>query len=249
MLFATDDAISTSLYKTGKWDDHLLTLSGLFHSGIQSPVILDIGANLGAYSIPMAKSVSSTGGTVYAFEPQRLIYYQLCGNILLNSLDNVYAFNQAVGDYNGTIPMPEINYQTNNNIGAFSFNKSFREIHGIESSMSTGHTEVPIIRLDSMELQKSPCLIKIDVEGFELNVLKGAGNFLEQHGFPPILFEAWTTDWYTIEKKALFDFVTNLGYQITSFHVQDFVAQHPAHYAHIDIIAGNNGVVNLYRTR
>lgn len=249
MLFATDDAISTALYKNGKWDDHLLTLSGMLHLGVQAPLIVDVGANLGAYSIPMAKSTESTGGTIYAFEPQRLIYYQLCGNVVLNSLDNVYTFNQAVGDYDGTIPMPDINYQHNDNIGAFSFHKNFREIHGIESSISSQQAAVPIIRLDSLNLPKSPCLLKIDVEGFELNVLKGAVEFLESHGYPPILFEAWTADWYANEKAELFNFIAHLGYEITLFHASDFVAQHPTHAVHVDIQTFGNGGVNLVRTR
>jgi len=57
------------------------------------------------------------------FEPQRIIYYQLCGNIVLNRLDNFRAFNQAVGDSDGDIEMPEINYENNVNIGAFSLEK------------------------------------------------------------------------------------------------------------------------------
>ena len=57
-----------------------------------APLVLDIGANLGAYAIPVAKKIASARGVVYAYEPQRIVYYQLCGNIFLNSLDNVHAF-------------------------------------------------------------------------------------------------------------------------------------------------------------
>jgi hypothetical protein len=92
-------------------------------------------------------------------------------------------------------------------------------------------------------------LIKIDAKGFEMNVFKGASKFLELHGFSPNIFEACTIASYVEEKRALFDFVTSLGYEITSFHVQDFVAQHPAHTVHVDIRVVEGGAINLQRTR
>ncbi len=88
--------------------------------------MLDIGANLGAYSIPLAKSMRDVGGVLMAFEPQRILYYQLCGNVVLNRLDNFIAINKAVGDYDGDIEIPEINYENNTNIGAFSLDKTYR---------------------------------------------------------------------------------------------------------------------------
>ncbi len=114
------------MYRTGQWEDYLLTISKVFLQSVNNPLVLDIGANLGAYSIPLAKSMRDVGGVLMAFEPQRILYYQLCGNVVLNRLDNFIAINKAVGDYDGDIEIPEINYENNTNIGAFSLDKTYR---------------------------------------------------------------------------------------------------------------------------
>jgi len=48
MLFSTDVAISNVLYRTGQWEDYLLIISRIFLKDIKNPLVLDIGANLGA---------------------------------------------------------------------------------------------------------------------------------------------------------------------------------------------------------
>lgn len=125
-------------------------------------MVIDIGANLGTYSIPIAIDIQKYRGKVIYFEPQRIIYYQLCANIFLNWLENYFAHNQAVGNHDENIEIPEIDYIGNHNIGAFSFDKGYRELHGIESSLKSEVTLTPIIKLDSLQLDRSPCLLKID---------------------------------------------------------------------------------------
>ena len=120
LLLATHDAITTHLQASGTWESHLLAISHLFTHGIHEPLILDIGANLGAYAVPMAKHLDAAKGVVYAYEPQRIVYQQLCGNIFLNRLDNVHAFWMAVGDSDGDIKIPELDYDKSSNIGGFS---------------------------------------------------------------------------------------------------------------------------------
>lgn len=249
MLFSTDDAISNVLYRTGQWEDYLLKISRVFLQDIQKPLVLDIGANLGAYSIPLAKGIRNVGGTVMAFEPQRIVYYQLCGNIVLNRLDNFIAINKAVGDYDGYIEMPEINYDENINIGAFSLEKTYRESLNIERFMKDNKTSVPILKLDSLKLAQSPALIKIDVEGFELNVLKGAEYFFEEHSYPPIMFEAWDLEWFKADKEKLIKFIDYLGYEISLNIKSEFIAQHPSNSVRVDYLHSEDGTINMIRSK
>lgn len=249
LLFSTNDAISANLYRTGQWEEYLLTISRAFLQELSSPLILDIGANLGSYSIPIAKGIQSIGGKVIAFEPQRIVYYQLCGNVILNRLDNYVALNKAVGDFDGEIEIPEINYEENSNIGAFSFDENYRKNLNMDKYMMNTKSYVPIITLDKLKVEKPPALIKIDVEGFELNVLKGSEEFLEKNGYPPILFEAWDLDWFEEGKRKLLNFLNYLGYEISMNIRQEFVAQHPKNEVYIKFQISNEGGINMIKER
>ncbi len=229
LLFAGPDYISNHLFRDGRWEQHILDISRLFYQGAEAPLILDIGANLGAYAVPVAKDIAKSSGQVLAFEPQRIVFYQLCANILLNRLDNCHAYQQALGRESGEIDIPEVNYSGNTNIGAFSLVQTYRENHAIEQSMKAEKHSVRMIRLDELALRKSPCLIKMDVEGLEAEVLRGGLRFLADHGYPPILFEAWDHDWFAQQREELLALFSGLGYQFQRLAGIEYLAQHPAH--------------------
>lgn len=249
LLFSAGDLISNILFRTGQWEQHLQVISSMFYGAVEAPLVLDVGANIGAYSIPIAKKLQDVGGTVFAFEPQRIVFYQLCGNAVINGLENYFAFQQAVGDYDGVVDIPEIDYHANLNVGAFSLNDEYRKFHGIEESMKAETSRIPMVTLDSLQLGRPVSLIKIDVEGHEENVIRGGTKLLEHNGFPPILFEAWEFDWYKNKKKRLFDYIESLGYEIISINTTDFIAQHPAHSVHVEFDCRDDGVLNMVRTR
>jgi FkbM family methyltransferase len=122
-------------------------------------VALDIGANLGAHTIPIARLVGPTG-FVFAFEPQRVLFNILCGNVALNELVNVKAFPFALGREPGQTRVMPLDYGGPNNFGGVSLGGEQGEV-------------VPVAPLDQVGLPKAR-LIKIDVEGMELEVLLGA---------------------------------------------------------------------------
>jgi FkbM family methyltransferase len=146
------------------------------------------------------------------FEPQRIVYYQLCANIFLNRLSNVYAHNVGLSNEQRITSYVLPNYAEETNIGAFSIDFDTR-LKDYEVK-SEGVTErMIIIPLDSMQYEKVR-LIKIDVEGHELQVLQGAEHTLRENNYPPIIFEAWT--WKFPEKRqAVFAHLESLGYAIT----------------------------------
>lgn len=118
-------------------------------------IVLDVGANVGSHSINFAK----VADVVYAFEPQPRTYYNLCANLLLNLVYNVIPFNRALGSYNGATQVANLDPTKPNTA------------MGVQ--VGNGSQIVPMCTIDSLEL--SPVhFIKIDVEGYELEVLRGA---------------------------------------------------------------------------
>ena len=154
-----------ALVETGKSIDHaeielLETLIG------SDDVFLDVGANFGCFSLALA----SRAKTVFAFEPQRIIYNMLCGSIALNAFENVYAYNLAVGKQQGYINVPKFDYSKELNFGSIEFGD--RQIEQLTQTRQNSTEHAGITMIDAFGL--SPKLIKIDVEGMELDVLEGA---------------------------------------------------------------------------
>lgn len=130
-------------------------------------VVFDIGANVGSHSINFAKIAKA----VYAFEPQPRTYYALCANLLLNMVHNVAPFNMALGSYNGTTHVANLDPTKQNTP------------MGVQ--VGNGTQPVPMRTVDSLEI--SPIdFIKIDVEGHEFEVLRGAYETLSKQN--PIVY-------------------------------------------------------------
>jgi FkbM family methyltransferase len=155
-------------------------------------IFLDIGAHSGTYSI----SLAGVSNRVYAFEPQRMTYYALCGSVALSGIENIYCMNFGLGS---PVQTGRQSLKIVSNDGGGS---------SLHSDVGVLREEiVDIITLDSMELSNIG-FIKMDVEENELYVLQGALETLERSGWPPILFES------NGENRALFEFIRNEGYQI-----------------------------------
>jgi FkbM family methyltransferase len=135
-------------------------------------LVIEVGANIGAHTIHLAKLVGPRGRVV-AFEPQHVLFQLLCANIALNELFNVRTYHAAVGRETATIRVPPIDYMVEANFGGVSLNTS-----------GPGE-EVPLWRLDSLALA-APRLVKVDVEGMESDVLAGARETIAQ--FRPLLY-------------------------------------------------------------
>lgn len=248
LVFSSGDIISQHLFTGGVWEDHLLNISKMFYDAVESPLVLDIGANLGAYSIPIAKDIQDKNGKVMAFEPQRIIFYQLCANVFLNRLENIFPHYMAVDEKSGFVDIPDFDYSKNINNMAFSLDKNSRILHGIEDSNKNIYYKVKSISLDDFYVDRAPALIKIDVEGYELNVLRGTLSFLETHRYPPIIFEAWSFDWFIDGKNELLAYIEKIGYKWFKIDDTNYVAQHPLNSVAIDFKLENN-LIHMSRVR
>jgi len=115
-------------------------------------------------------------------------------------------------------------YLVETNVGALSLSP---EINRLRGSTTCGSEEiVQQITVDSKSFSDVR-LIKIDVEGMELSVLRGAVETIHRSGFPPIIFEAWKLEWFKGWRDELVAFVVSLGYSIREFGDNN-IAEHPA---------------------
>jgi FkbM family methyltransferase len=169
-------------------------------------VALDCGANIGVHSIEWGRLMRDWG-KVFSFEAQLPVYYALCGGIVLNGCLNVFARHMAIGKHDGIIDVPNIDYSKPSSFGSLELlQRDNPEWIGQKVDYSDTY-KVIMKAIDSFHLKRVD-LIKIDVEGMEEHVLKGAILTLEKCK-PFIYFEHSKSD-----KPRLELFLSNLGYKI-----------------------------------
>jgi FkbM family methyltransferase len=183
-----------------EWYD---TLFSLVKPGM---VILDIGANIGFTALNMAK-LAKDKGIVYAFEPDEYNHKALLHNLQMNAGLNVKPVKLGLGNTTAQLKL--------------SINEGNRGINKITESVTEGkYGVVNIVKLDDFvtdtRINKID-LIKIDTEGYEVNILKGAEKTLLK--FKPVLFieidEEHLVEQHSSAKDTI-AYIKSLGYEITS---------------------------------
>ena len=126
--------------------------------------VIEVGANIGTHSVPLARKLSEIGRRLLVVEPQPVIFQSLCANLALNGLLNVSAENVACSDAPGQLRFVEPDYRQPANFGGVAM---------LEAA-EAGRV-VRCVRLDDIvPAEFDVGLIKIDVEGFEQKVITGA---------------------------------------------------------------------------
>lgn len=196
-----DTFIGRSLDIYGEWcDSEISLLSKLVGPG---SIVLDVGANIGCHTVPLASRVAPKG-IVIAFEPQRLVFQLLCANAALNCLGNVVCYPHAVGAATGVAVIPAKAPRQSFNFG------------GVALKNDGPGERVAVTTIDSLGL--SAChLIKIDVEGMEAAVLAGAKNTIQ--AFHPVLFVENNRE---DGAAAVIDAVLGLGSYRAWWHIQRY---------------------------
>lgn len=160
---------------------------------------VDVGANIGYYALIGARIVGDTG-VVHCFEPNPAVRAGLTTNLELNGLRNVVVHDEAMTSQSGTVRFYASAWNENSGISSI--------IPG--QGRSEKGEEVPCVSLDDFAAtlgDRHIDLLKIDIEGAELEVIEGGQRLLRGADAPPILFEA-------DEVGPLVDALGGLGYHI-----------------------------------
>lgn len=145
----------------------------LLHFLRDEDIFFDVGANAGSYTL-LASSVCKAKS--FSFEPIPSTFNILRANIELNNIENrVTLENKGVGNASGILKF-SANEDTTNHVIA-------------KDEEENNIIEVPIVSLNSYYPNAKPILIKIDVEGFETEVLNGAEDILQDSNLKAIIIE------------------------------------------------------------
>lgn len=167
--------------------------TGLFEENIQTGnVVFDVGAHAGYYTL-LSSVLVGPGGKVFAFEPNPDNYHNLDKHVEINGVANVVLMEYAVGNENG-----------------YSFFE-FGSGSGTGHLSNEGAFKVQTVRLDDIVMEKkvSPDFIKIDTEGAEMLVLRGAKQILSDKR--PVIFLSTHGD--EVHRQCC-NFLQELGYRL-----------------------------------
>jgi FkbM family methyltransferase len=149
----------------------------------QSPVIFDVGANNGFIATQLAQVLRGKNPRIFAFEPVPSTFAQLTRTVqLLDLKDFVFPICAGVSDTAGIVT---ISYNPHQSLYAQIRNDSLNLRAGCYSTLSATMTIDEVV--DSLALK--PTLMKIDVEGFEPRVLRGAARLLGGNEPPAVCLE------------------------------------------------------------
>jgi FkbM family methyltransferase len=137
--------------------------------------VIDVGANFGCWSLPLSECAEE----VFAFEPQKCCADLLKRSVEANGIRNIYVRNKAAGPDHAIASVSKLDINSSGNFG------------GVSLIRDNEHPDAPkehvmVQPLDALEVRFPVTFIKIDVEGGEIGVLRGASRLIEKHR--PIMF-------------------------------------------------------------
>jgi FkbM family methyltransferase len=197
--------IGSHIYWKGRYAASVLALLGRLLIDPEM-VMFDVGANEGEETVFAAKRLTS--GLVYGFEPNADVYKILAENIRLNGFHNVRLVQLGMDRQAGNLPLygPAVRDSdgTINNGLATIFPRE-----GIDRAIGT----IKLTTLDDFVAEERVArldILKIDVEGAELNVLQGGNRVLSEYR-PVVILEVWQHD---VRSADVLRYVMSKGYSI-----------------------------------
>lgn len=208
-----DDCIISDFIREGKlWEPHLHEVFSKYIN--KDSVVLEAGCHIGTHSL----YISDLCKQLYCFEPLPTSNQLLTTNLKLNNRQNVIVSNNALGE---DLYTTEFSWSFGHNPGASGLKNNPMGSPG-------GHMgdiiDVNVVTIDSLNLSQLD-FMKIDVEGYEINVINGGLKTIEKFK-PVITLECWsnhnggTSLEYTKEHfKPLID----MGYSVEQIHSSDYL--------------------------
>ena len=172
---------------------------------LHSPVILDIGANIGSYSYYLSRFVIGNSGICIGFEPRTDIWNRLKKNV---KSDNFVAEKLALSNRTG---FGNLFLHTSHGLSSLIAKPEFEGFRSERVSLTTLDSYVDSRNINSV------ALIKIDVEGHELEVLEGASETIQK--YKPIILCESENRHLTLQRKSTEQVISYMS----SFHYDTFV--------------------------
>jgi FkbM family methyltransferase len=199
-----DNYIEWSILSSGTYEDEIGKLIKI--SLTEGDTAIDIGGNIGLQSLRMSSCVGPTG-KVYAFEPLNYLQEKFNKNMALNKAKNITLFPFALSDQQNELDLIVNKNQWNQ--GAFSLSNK-------ESGTEKQRVTVKVAdEIHEIQMLDKVALIKIDVEGFEFQVLRGLKQTLQKHQ-PRIIFEYDSNYWADTGQNIAdcYEFLRSLNYSL-----------------------------------
>lgn len=201
-LFLKSNSVSDLTYfGNNPSHERVLTIIKTLQEG---QVFVDVGANVGYFSFYAAEKVGNQG-KVFAFEPSKREFIRLLKGQLVNKFKNIITFPIAISDYSGFAELVVEEFHTGMNRLAGSQNIN----RGNEKWIT------PCDTLDKIMEDYFIDVLKIDVEGAELNVLQGAQKLLTAQRVGTLIIEITPAylSLFNAEKEDIYQMLKIAGYK------------------------------------
>jgi len=195
MLVYLADGDASALYFFGSlYGEELKIIKFLLKNLKENDVFYDLGANYGFYTILAQEFI--TEGEIHSFEPNPKIFKILKENCKLNIFKNTYLNEIALSDKNDESEFYDTDVARHSGISSLIKHEHYKKYKVIK---------VKTMKLDDYILtHKPPTIMKIDVEGAEPFVLKGAINLIRNYN-PTIIMEFWSDNLHKEAVEILLD--------------------------------------------
>jgi FkbM family methyltransferase len=214
-----NDLMSQGVLNGEEWEPHI---TAFVESQLKpDSVFLDVGSNFGYHTILASKACKH----VYSFEPQTEVFKLLQKSLDSNGAKNVTAYNHALGNDNKMVTLNAVDYSATSNFGDvgvgstgdYQIVKIFKQCIKAMLGRSTTIVEGQSIEMKKLDFFDIPSvdLIKLDVQGYEIFVLKGAKKLLER--CRPLLiveFEDFQLQKFGYDSLVLFQYLRSIGYYL-----------------------------------
>jgi len=205
MIVLSHDTNQTAALRRGYALDHdqIMLCSSYLEHRPPGAVVLDIGACFGTYSF----GLRPVAAEIHTFEAQRMLHYCIAGSVALNGFESIHAYHYAVGDENDMLAIPKYDYGKTMSFGSVEFGKRQKEPLHQERQETDKPDQVRMLTVDDWHYPRVD-FIKIDVEGMERKVLRGAKHTIER--CHPILL----VEHIKLHAPTLAQEIQQLGYRV-----------------------------------